>query len=162
MVNQDRGDTLYIGAPASDQRGRLYDKGRESDEPEWERCWRYEVQFRRAAAVSAMRQVASTPQPGATTAALVHSWFGSRGVDPCFRPDVAAQLVEPSRPTPDAERWLKWVRRCVQPTAKRLALRYGWRYVAEACVGRIATVEDWDSMMRDWECELTEVEENEL
>lgn len=50
----------------------------------------------------------------------------------------------------------------MQPTAKRLALRYGWRYVAEACVGRIATVEDWDSMMRDWECELTEVEENEL
>jgi hypothetical protein len=37
--------------------------------------------------------------------------------------------------------------------------RYGWRYVAEACVGRINTYEEWETLMRDIEFEL-EVEED--
>jgi DNA relaxase NicK len=162
LLNEDRGDTLYLGAPASDQRGRLYDKQRESNEQVWERCWRYEVQFRRGAALSALQSVASGSSEGDTVAAMVHGWFGSRGCNPHFRPVVTAELASPTRKAPDDERWLRWVRRCVQPTARRMAVRYGWRYVAEACVGRIASVEDWESMMRDWESELTAVEEDGL
>jgi len=162
LLNEDRGDTLYVGAPASDQRGRLYDKQRESDEPGWAGCWRYEVQYRRGAALSALRAVSSVPSEAQTVAALVHDWFERRGCDPRFRPDVAAELVTPTRKPADDERWLTWVRRCVQPTARRLVERYGWRFIAEACVGRIATVEDWETLLRDWESELTTVEENGL
>lgn len=154
MLNEDRGDTLYLGAPASDQRGRLYDKDRESGEETWRSCWRYEVQYRRDAAMSAVQSIAGAPSAEEKITALVHGWFDGRGVDPHFRPEYPAGLTPPSRREADDERWLRWVRRCVQPTAARLVARYGWRYIAEACVGRIATVEDWETMLRDWECEL--------
>ena len=160
LLNQDRGDTLYVGAPASDQRGRLYDKGRESDEPEWARCWRYEVQYRRGAAVSAVRHVAGAQSEAEAVASVVHRWWADRGVHPHYEPVTGAELVIPARPTADDERWLTWVRRSVQPRARAMAVRYGWRYVAEACVGRIDSVEAWETMLRDWECELTELEEN--
>jgi hypothetical protein len=159
MLNEDRGDTLYVGAPASDQRGRLYDKQRESREPEWERCWRYEVQYRRDAAVSAVRSIAGTLDTGEATAALVHRWFTDRGIAPRYQPVVGSELAPPTRRSPDDARWLTWARKCVQPTARKLVARYGWRFVAEACVGRIATVEDWETMLRDWECELQELDE---
>lgn len=160
LLNEDRGDTLYLGAPASDQRGRLYNKDRESREPEWKGCWRYEVQFRRAAALSAVRSVASVESEGPTVAALVHGWFYGRGVHPRYEPNTVADLLAPAKRVADDARWLTWVRRCVQPTARRLAVRYGWRYVAEACVGRIDSVEAWESMLRDWEAELTVIEED--
>lgn len=54
----------------------------------------------------------------------------------------------------DDERWLVWVRRSVQPRARELVARYGWRFVAEACAGRIQTVEQYLSLARDLEFEL--------
>jgi hypothetical protein len=151
LVNEDRGDTLYIGAPASDQRGRLYDKDRESGEDQWKRCWRYEVQFRRLQAKAAALAVAAAPVEADKTAAVVVDWFRSRGVEPPVSLAGGGGYEAPGARQSDDERWLAWVRKCVQPRARKLAVRYGYRYVTEACVGRITSLEEWESMLRDWE-----------
>lgn len=154
ILGQDRGDTLYVGSRTSDQRGRLYDKGRESGEPAYQNCWRWEVQYRRAYAMSAVRSLVAAPQKGPTIAATVASWFTSRGVGATYR--VTSEPIDsrPDRKTPDDERWLAWARKCVRPRAEQLAARYGWRFVAEALVGRIRTFEDWETLVQGMEVEL--------
>ena len=156
ISNQDRGDTLYIGSRKSDQLGRLYDKGRESKESLWKDCWRYEVQYRRDYAVSALRSLAGAPDEGAQAAASVRDWFSSRGVEPLYSAGDPAGSVAPDRKLPENERWLAWARRCVRPRAMELAKVYGWRFVAELLVGPIKTYDAWESLVGGIEIELVE------
>jgi DNA relaxase NicK len=160
IQSQDRGDTLYVGSRKSDQLGRLYDKGKESQEERWADCWRYEVQYRRGYALEAARKLASAPADQETCQKAVSVWFGARGV-PCV--DISGGDAFDIKPAPklaDDESWLRWVRRCVRPRAQEIAARYGWRFVAENCVGRIKTFEEWETLMRDIEFELEVVEES--
>jgi DNA relaxase NicK len=151
IVSQDRGDTLYIGSRKSDVLGRLYNKEKEADEPAYQGCWRWEVQYRRSYALSAVRGLQASPEASETIIGTVGRWFRDRGVSTPYREMVAGASVVAPRPTPDDERWLTWARRCVRPRAQELAERYGWRFVAESLVGRIESIEAWETMMRDFE-----------
>jgi DNA relaxase NicK len=159
MQQSDRGETLYVGARASDQTGRLYDKWRESGDEAYRDTWRWEVQYRRGFALSAMRALTASRDPRSSITATVASWFNARGVRAAFGLDGDPLAVGDARASSDDERWLKWVRRCVQPRARELAVRYGWRYVAEACVGRIGTFEGWESLVSSVEAEMVAVED---
>ena len=155
---QDRGDTLYVGSRASDQLGRLYDKWRESGDEHYRDCWRWEVQYRRAQAMSHLRALALSDTPAASITATVASWFTNRGVRSAYRVDADSLAPGSSRPLPDDARWLAWVRACVQPRARRMVARYGWRYIAEACAGRIESYEAWESIFKGIEIEFLEEE----
>jgi DNA relaxase NicK len=159
IQGEDRGDTLYVGARASDVRGRLYDKWRESGDDAYRDCWRWEVQYRRGYAMSALRSLTTSSDARSSITATVASWFSSRGVRAAFGVDGDPLATGDSRAASDDERWLKWARRCVQPRARELAVRYGWRYVAEACVGRISTFEEWESLVSSVEAEMVAVED---
>lgn len=156
ILGQDRGDTLYVGSRKSDVLGRLYDKGRESKEPEYAGCWRWELQYRRAPALLAMRELLAAAKPAETILATVGGWFRDRAVSAPFAADSAPVDHRASRPVPDDQRWLAYARKYVQPRAKEMVKRYGWRFVAEQLCGAIATYEDWETMVRGLEYELQE------
>lgn len=145
---------MYVGSKASDQLGRLYDKARESSDANYSDCWRWEVQYRRAYASDAVRQLQAAQDPAATLTATVGSWFRARGVGAAFASGGDPLAVRSHRPLPDDERWLAWARKCVQPRAKELVAKYGWRYVAETLAGHIKTYDEYESLMRGVEFEF--------
>ena len=154
IQGQDRGDTLYVGSRKSDVLGRLYDKQQESRDPAYLGCWRWEVQYRRAPALAALKGLAATAKPSDVCTATVGSWFRDRGIAAPFRPGSDAMLLQTPKVLPDDQRWLEWVRRCVQPRAREMVERYGWRYIAESCAGPIRTYDQWESLTRGIELEL--------
>jgi hypothetical protein len=109
--------------------------------------------------MSALRELEATTDIRGSITATVGRWFTDRGVRAAFGADGASMDVRDRRETSDDERWLKWVRRCVQPRAREMAARYGWRYVAEACVGHIGTFEQWESLVSSVEAEMVAVED---
>jgi len=156
IQGQDRGDTLYVGSRKSDVLGRLYDKGRESREPAYAGCWRWEIQYRRASALQTARGLAVAENPASTITATVGSWFRARDVGaPAWSDDPALDHRAPGA-VPDDERYLAWARKSIQPRARELVKRYGWRFIAETLCGPIATYEDWETMVRGVEFELQE------
>ena len=154
IQSQNRGETLYVGSRKSDVLGRLYDKARESGEPAYAGCWRWEVQYRRAPALQAARGLLVAEDASATVAATVGSWFRDRDVSAPAWTDTPALDCRPPKTTPDDQRWLAWARKSVQPRAREMVKRYGWRFVAEQLAGGIATYEDWETMVRGLEFEL--------
>lgn len=159
ILSEDRGNTLYVGSRKSDQLGRLYDKARESGEEGYANCWRWEVQYRRAYALLALRSLMAATEAQGSIQATVASWFRDRGIGAAFAVTGGALDCRPDRKVPDDERWLTWARRSVRPRAMKLAERYGWRYVAETLVGRIRSYEDWESLLQGIEIELEECED---
>jgi DNA relaxase NicK len=122
IVGSDGGDTLYLGSASSKQRGRLYNKEVQSEEPSFVRTWRYECVFRDATATMVAANIA---QGTGTTAPRildwVTTWWSARGVD-CSHIESGRKLVIPiSRTQPtDVEAKLKWLRTQVRPTIKYL------------------------------------------
>jgi Replication initiation factor len=122
ITGSDGGDTLYIGAPSSDQRGRIYNKEVQSESPEFVRTWRFEVVFRNDLASSIAGQC---PYPFPTRAEwaknICYEWFTSRGVqDLAFRGQVDCLLpLNHTRPS-DVERKLHWIEHQVAPTVRFL------------------------------------------
>lgn len=147
-------DTLYVGSRASDQFGRLYDKGRESGDAALANCWRYEVEYKRRPALDQARALYASEAEALTVAGTCHRWFAARRIDPVYRPGELGDAVSLAAPVADDTRWLEWVRRCVQPRAREMVKRYGWRFIAETCAGHITTVEEYLSWSRGIEYEL--------
>ena len=159
ILSEDRGDTLYVGSRKSDQLGRLYNKEKESGDAVYQGCWRWEVQFRRAAALSTARALRASMAPTQQIQATVASWFTRRGVGTAFDRLGDPLPNQVGAREPDDVRWLAWARKSVAPRAKEMALRYGWRYIAESLCGRIASYEGWETLLQGIEIEFSEVEE---
>lgn len=122
MAADDGGYTLYIGAPSSDQMGRLYNKAAESKAEEYENCWRWEVQLRNREATRAAVYLAEECRDVRQgVLATVSDWFTRRGCAPSFAAGeiVACDFTEPA-PKSDAQRSLQWLQTQVRPTVARL------------------------------------------
>ena len=122
IVGSDGGDTCYIGSPASDQRGRIYNKEVQSEDPEFTRCWRYETVHRNGHAVAVSQTVyARGREHSRVCATLCAAWFGKRGVDVNW---FWSGILEPlplvrTLPT-DVETKLRWLDEQVKPTIRYL------------------------------------------
>lgn len=121
-----QGDTLYLGAPSSNQRGRLYDKWRESGDGYYAGAWRWEVQLRNERAEKAWPVVAGKAECHAQVSSVVKEWWESRGVGIpipfcCDIPTVAPV----ARPRPDDTRRLAWLADQVRPCILGLIDRLG-------------------------------------
>jgi DNA relaxase NicK len=118
----DGGATLYIGSPTSEQRCRIYNKEIQSERPEYERCWRYEVVLRNDYAGAMGKALRARPQ--AHTAVIcdaVGAWIAQRGVSPPWTVRDAANAVPRVRRDPtDTERALWWLSSQVRPTVQQL------------------------------------------
>lgn len=122
ITGSDGGDTLYLGAPSSDQRGRIYNKEVQSEDSAYTRCWRYEVVYRNDLGT---QLAASCPiEQGARAkwaSDVAQQWFGARGVVSGGYSGVNAVILPIARTLPtDVERSLRWLEEQVAPTIKRL------------------------------------------
>jgi hypothetical protein len=129
----DGGATLYIGSPTSEQRCRVYNKEIQSERPEYERCWRYEVVLRNDYAGAMAKALRA--RPTAHTAIIcdaVGAWIAQRGVSPPWTIRDAANAVPRVRRDPtDTERTLWWLATQVRPSVQ-LLVASGYRDVVES------------------------------
>jgi hypothetical protein len=128
--------TTYVGSRTTEHFGRIYDKGRESQEEYYSDCVRYEVEFKRRLASAMGRNLLSTPMPTwVSVIPYVSEWFGKRGI--VIGVEGVQALFELPRlevaKTEDVTS-LKWLREQVQPTVRRLISHID-RSIIEACLG---------------------------
>jgi len=126
ITTRPTGSTLYIGAPTSARRLRLYDKHAEDPEHYPPGAWRYEVQARDGLARSLTASLASGSGGAFAGVATVHKCFGARGVQPRFRASGGGVLGGVPRSRTTTERQLRWIDEQVAPTVRRLvSVGYG-------------------------------------
>jgi hypothetical protein len=127
IENNKGGQTLYVGSRASDQFGRIYDKGAQDKKlkvpPGY--LWRYEVEFKEDRAGKIANQLRDLVDPNASPAQriqqTVYLWFDSRDVPPlfCRAKSLPLDSTVSARVTTD-EKALAWLSAQVAPTVARL------------------------------------------
>jgi hypothetical protein len=122
-AGSDGADTVYLGSPSSDMRGRIYNKAKQSNEPAYERSWRYEVVFRNEYAAGMFgRVIAASTQAATVILQEVLRWYAERGV---MVLDVGSDgrdaITPPKPPKSDVDRKLRWIKNQVVPTIRKLA-----------------------------------------
>lgn len=126
MSGSDGGYTLYVGAPSSDQRCRIYNKEVQSDTSEFSKCWRYEVVYKNAAATLVFNALKQLPQSSRSSfcVSLVGEWCSRRGIHTNWLRGYDGLVLPIARQTPsDAEKRLKWLETQVQPAVAWLLER---------------------------------------
>jgi len=122
IIGSDGGDTTYIGSPSSEQRGRIYNKERQSDDPKYTRAWRYECVLKNELATQFAAKLAQQDTDHTRFClGTVVSWFHTRGVD-CsgyYDGEHFVNRLERTLPT-DVERKLHWLASQVKPTIRYL------------------------------------------
>ena len=121
----DGGYSAYIGSTGSKQRACVYNKDKQANTPEYERCWRFEVRYRHELAhkwaIDCLNATAARPD---YVLEVVASWMQSRGI---YRAEFGEYgerpLARVSARTTDVERKLDWLRRQVAPSVKWLQSR---------------------------------------
>lgn len=119
----DGGDTVYIGSPTSDVRGRIYNKAKQSGDAAYERSWRYEVVYRNDLASRMFGRVFDAyPKNADVIISEVVNWYLARGVVVLDVVSGAYNVTAPPKPVAtDVERKLRWIRNQVVPTIRKLA-----------------------------------------
>ena len=130
------GQTLYVGSRASEEFGRVYDKGAESGGGfPLGALWRYEVELKGDAAKSAASSLMShTLRQSSTTHAIavtVFDWFDRRNVPPRFSRRLSDGLDLKAVATNRGSDRLVWLRKQVSPTVRDM-LASGDRRVLDA------------------------------
>lgn len=129
------GDTMYIGAPSSDKRVRVYDKYKESGgDDNYRYAWRYEVQYRSTYAHQVLKSIAAEISTQEGIGSIINSEFEPYGF--VVVPDV--RVVQKPQTTPrgtDIERRLYWLRNQVAPAARQVAYEVGWDTILEILKG---------------------------
>jgi hypothetical protein len=124
IVNGNGGSTAYIGARASEQFGRVYDKGVQSNSAPPGTWWRWELELKGRAAWSVASQLNRIDDPGVMICATVASWFHKRTLHTYTTSLGSGTLVGSRNPTA-LEQKLLWLARGVRPTVQFLVERVG-------------------------------------
>jgi len=122
-AGSDGADTVYVGSPSSDVRGRLYNKARQSGDKTYERSWRYEVVYRNEYAARMFGHLLNADtEVSKRILQEVASWYSERGVDILGLGDIERiSTTRTEHPQSDVDRKLRWVRTQVIPTIRKLA-----------------------------------------
>lgn len=131
IVNTAGGATCYVGAPSSEQRLRIYDKGAEDESSAPGIKWRWEVQCRRARAVGAAAILAVIPLRHRAVAGMVVGHCQRVGLVPPGVATAAHTFCGPAR-TNDSERTMMWLDSSVRPAIARCWPHYGLRAILDA------------------------------
>jgi len=123
FVGSDGGDTVYVGSPSSEQRGRIYNKHKQSGDAAYECSWRYESVYRNTYADRVFRAtIAANNPPSDVIIPSVVEWFRERGVNILGLGDEQGYTFERLKePHTDVARKLRWIRNQVVPTIRKLA-----------------------------------------
>jgi DNA relaxase NicK len=128
------GSTLYVGAPSSASRLRLYDKAAESQGVYPLGTWRYEYQARSGVAGSVASGLADRGSSTISGRSTVHERFSASGIRPGFCASGSGVLGHVPRSRSDAQRKLRWLDAQVRPTLNWLRSN-GYGRDAERALG---------------------------
>jgi len=122
-AGSDGADTVYVGSPSSDLRGRIYNKAKQSNEQAYECSWRYEVVYRNEYANGVFRRLINEASEAPDIIlSQVLTWYAERGINVLGvgtgRKDI---IAPPKAPTSDVSKKLAWIRDQVVPTIRKLA-----------------------------------------
>jgi hypothetical protein len=122
IVGSDGGDTCYVGSPSSDQRGRIYNKEVQSEDPNYMRCWRFEASLRNDVATGLARNIAERKGKHQVFCAdWTAIWFEKRGIEAPWTRDAEMPILPPVKTQPtDVEKKLNWLAHQVRPTVEYL------------------------------------------
>lgn len=154
VENSLGGQTLYVGSRASDQFGRVYDKGLESTKDPLAPAgviWRYEVEFKSyrakkvATSMLSRSKIDDLDDVADDIQHTVSRWFLGRGVNPIWTPgDGLAWALDIEAKVTDDEATLKWITTQVRPSVGRLVDRGKKDQVLEALGITVLRQDDLD------------------
>jgi len=114
-ISSDGGQTAYVGSRASEQMGRVYDKGVEQRTHAPGLKWRFELELKKESALAAAKALVAAVDDRAELITTTLGWFRARGVRiPKVWPSFEVRNLKLAVPRPD--RRIEWVARCVRPT----------------------------------------------
>jgi len=120
------GQTLYVMSRASDQFGRLYDKGVQENpkNPIVNKKWRYEVEYKGDASKGMLGKLIEANEDRAVSTSIiatVYNWFNDRDVPPVFsRNGGLGLVVDTQAVVTTSEQKLRWIAQSVRPTVAQL------------------------------------------
>lgn len=120
IVNSKGGETLYVGARASDQFGRVYDKAAEQGKVKIGTSWRYEVEFKAERAAKVLELLRSVSDRSRLYLGVVQGYFKARGVDVPPLADESLVTIDLVAPVRTVDTQLAWLRTQVRPVVARL------------------------------------------
>jgi DNA relaxase NicK len=131
FVDGNGGQTTYIGSRASEQMGRLYDKGVERKARPAGTWWRWEVEYKGEHAHALTHRLLTLEDRESAMLQLVAQWFGQRSRNAPPAGGTAPKYFVERKLTTDEER-LEWLAIGVRPTVTTLIERLGSRRVLTA------------------------------
>lgn len=131
---QVNGETqsIYLGSRTSERYARLYDKHRETRDPRFAGCWRYEVENKGSYGANLARVLLAEPRWRGAIRDHVFQHFKRRGHIPDFSPKVDKPVLLATRQAVDRARRLKWLQDQVQGVIAGLVSQGQRREVYEA------------------------------
>lgn len=120
ICNSQGGSTATIGARESDLYARVYDKQRESREQRYERCVRWEVEFKGKVALDVIRRVSSCADRPSLVRDIVSTHFRRRGAAAEWMGDNGEVRVNNRRPVSGTISRLAWLDSSVRPVIAKL------------------------------------------
>lgn len=113
------GCTLNVGSRSSNAYARIYDKSAESGLPEYDDCWRYELEAKKDYALLVAARLSADNDDGLCPAAIACGWLERRGVSTPWNPRVVLINMGP-RASSDDQRRLSWYTSTVAPGVQSL------------------------------------------
>ncbi len=120
LLQDQTGDTLYVGKRGNDISLRFYDKSFQMNEQLTGVCWRYEVQYRREPAKKAMRLIKTADNPNLTVVGLIASEFEKRSIVVGFSSVHSVSAIEMGRELTTNDGKIAWLEKCVAPVITQL------------------------------------------
>jgi len=133
LISSETGDTLYIGSRESEVMLRYYDKS-EAYEAELGTYWRYEVEFKRAAAVAVWATLSAWPNWAVRISDLVFDKFSDRDIMPVYARGDTWSEMEIVRQFSTEETRIDWLARQVRPSISKL-VEGGFQKQVEEALG---------------------------
>jgi hypothetical protein len=126
VVSSGGGSTCYLGRRSSDKYFRLYDKQRESGEPWYAGCWRYELECKNQVAMDLARHLSAGDDWQRRARDTVHGYCTGHGLDPLYGPGTEGLQFETPRPATELDRQCDWIQSQVSATAQTIVDRLGF------------------------------------
>lgn len=116
------GNTLNVGSRSSNAYARIYDKSAESGLEQYEDCWRYELEAKKAYALQVAMRLGSEERDGLGPAAIAFGWLHRHGVRP---PSIGRLygITMPVTAESDDSRRLNWLMSTIKPGVQSLIAR---------------------------------------
>lgn len=115
-----KGSTCVIGRRVSERYARIYDKRRESGDAEYDRCWRWEVEYKRKKAQAVASQLYDESERDSLISGVLLDTFKGYGCMRVWPGSLRTVYGLSVRPESNASRMLTWLCTGVRPTLDKL------------------------------------------